>query len=130
MAPKSALSAALGGAPVEPAARPISTTKKPFIDPAAFPCIAYAAEMDGEVLDSLSPSEPTEDAFVVEPFELVGSAPTGSGLMVCIEAHASKRVLTHSLFTISYHRLITSSILGGGEEGKKLCLHFQSSTPP
>lgn len=87
MAPKSALSAALGGAPIEPAPRAIPTAKKPFLDPAAFPCIAYAAEMDGEALDSSWASEPSDDTFVVEPFELVGSAPTGGGLLVCIRAN-------------------------------------------
>ena len=77
MPPKSALSAALGGgAPIE-IPKPIPTAKKPFLDPAAFPFLSYAAEMDGETPDSQPSGEPAgEDVFIVEPFELVGSAPT------------------------------------------------------
>ena len=72
---KSALTASLaGGAP--PA--PLPQTRKHTLDPAAFPCLSYADELDGVVAATsiiASPSA-TELANLLEGVEIVGSAPT------------------------------------------------------
>lgn len=75
MAPKkSALSAALGGEAPQPQAR-TSIPSKSILDPSAFPCIAFASEIDAG--GGATESDPVVEAdFDVARFIPVGSAPT------------------------------------------------------
>ena len=90
MAPKSSLTAALSGAPGSQApvapAQPTGS-KKSFLDPAAFPCIAYAAEVDG--IEGVPEGDSPEEVFdAAEKEAIVGSVPisfpVGSNLVVSI----------------------------------------------
>ena len=101
MAPKSsALTAALSGAPgTEPPAHHHHHGQhkaKSFLDPAAFPCLAYAAEVDGieGVPEGESPEEVFNEAEAKEA--IVGSVPisfpVGSNLVVSISVSLDEQI--------------------------------------
>lgn len=73
----SALTAALSGAPA-PAAAAAPPSRKTFLDPAAFPCVAYAAENEGVAMQTTQAFATLHEEF--EQMDIstipVGSAPT------------------------------------------------------
>jgi hypothetical protein len=80
MAPKSsALTAALSGAPAQEAPHPHhhhhhAGAHKSFLDPSAFPCLEYAAQVEGIVPAAQIPEE-DPSALGLAQFEVVGSVP-------------------------------------------------------
>ncbi|MEW5318059.1 MAG: hypothetical protein WDW38_009312 [Sanguina aurantia] len=77
MQKKSALTAALSGAPA-PAAASAPASRKTFLDPAAFPCVAHAAEHEGVAMQPHQAFATLHEEF--EQMDIatipVGSAPT------------------------------------------------------
>ena len=90
----SALTAALSGAPGESApAHHHHAPKKSLLDPAAFPCLAYAAEVEG--IESVPEGDsPDEDLGLAKFEDHLGSVPVdfpvGSNL---VRVYASDYVL-------------------------------------
>lgn len=78
MAPKkSALSSALAGGPEVPAPLPPKASK--VLDPAAFPCLTFALEVDaGAGVTHVEPQE--EQDFDVSHMQVFGSLPTNTML--------------------------------------------------
>ncbi|KAG2497151.1 hypothetical protein HYH03_004741 [Edaphochlamys debaryana] len=78
---KSALSAALAGGPAPaapaPAPGPPQAASGTFLDPLAFPCIAYADYIDGtKTLDQLDAATDAIQGLDIASVAIVGSAPT------------------------------------------------------